>query len=75
MTHPTVTVTSAPDFVADTICRTIDNSADAGIVTHLATTTQSPSISAVHIGVMPAESVTILNAGLQTSPSPGAAAS
>ncbi len=41
MSHPTVTSTSAPNIVADTICRTaelglsIDNAADAGEVTHL----------------------------------------
>ena len=41
MSHPTVTPASAPNIVADTICRTaelglsIDNAADAGNTTHL----------------------------------------
>ncbi|WP_238525998.1 transposase family protein [Corynebacterium nuruki] len=41
MSHPTVTLSAAPNFVADTIRRTaelglsIDNAADAGTVTHL----------------------------------------
>lgn len=41
MSHPTVTVSAAPNIVADTICRTaelglsIDDAADAGDTTHL----------------------------------------